>query len=65
MEAPGQIVSLALLTLKTEAVIGGTIPPTFKGWALEAVTIKHEAQVVALLTVPKAWILVTVVAPFT
>ena len=31
VEAPEQIVSLALLTLKTDAVIGGTTPPTFKG----------------------------------
>jgi hypothetical protein len=31
VEFPAQIVLLALLTLKTEAVIGGTSPPTFKG----------------------------------
>ena len=52
VEDPMQIVSLALLTLKTEAVIGGTSPPTFKGLALDAVTVKQEAQIVAVDALP-------------
>ncbi len=61
VEFPAQIVASPV---KTDDDGGGTTCG-FNSCAAGAVNVKHEAQVFEPLVVPKGWIVVTVVAPFT